>query len=175
MASASVMPARGWSSIQANAPTMPAATCKVVALLCGARSRAVCRVFAQPLVGRLFQSLIGCVPTRPGFNAGVQIQHIVLLAPGDQVNAADFDRQIQQHIARLQVFCQQCSVVVWGEGLQLQGDAHSLRHRRPIQISRPSRDARGLYPQSLNQQRCQALTDSAKADEKEAGCEVFQG
>ena len=89
--------------------------------------------------------------------------------------AADFDRQIQQHITRLQMRGQQLGVVVGCEGLQLQGNAHSLRHRGPFQIGCPSRDARLRYSQGLNKQRHQTLADSAKADEEEAGGVSFQG
>lgn len=132
-------------------------------------------LFAQPMVGGALQVLAWLVAAGPGFNAGVQIQHVVPLAPGDQVTAAHLYGQIQQHIARAQMRGQQLGVVAFGEGLLLQCDAHVLRHSRALQISRPGGDARRLNPQSLDQQWHQALAYGAKADEKEAGGLGFQG
>ena len=129
---------------------------------------------AKPVVGVALEALVRHVATGPGFNAGVEVEHIVPLAPSDQVKTAHFDRQIQQYIARAQMRGQQLGVVVGREGLPLQADAHGLRCSGPFQIGCPSRDARRRYLQDLNKQRHQTLADSAKADEEEAGCVGFQ-
>ena len=79
---------------------------------------------AQRIVGALGRSERGIeIATAPGLQAGIQITNPPVLAPGDEIEAADIDGQVEQEIALAQSGFQQRAVVVAGEGLDGQGDA----------------------------------------------------
>ena len=90
-------------------------------------------LFAQAVVGALRgrQEAIG-IGASPGLDAGVQVQRATLAAQGHQRQAADTDRQVQQHIARGQPGRQLRLKVVLGQALHGQIHTHMLGLFNPI-------------------------------------------
>ena len=76
------------------------------------------RGVAQGVIGRRAGFTVGqrFISAGPGFDAGVDIQDVVRLAPVDQCQRGYLDREVDEHVAGVQAFGQQRGVVVLGHG-----------------------------------------------------------
>jgi hypothetical protein len=99
----------------------------------------------------------------------------MLLAPGDQVDAGDVDREVEQEVTRPEFLGENAAVVVARQRLDPHGDAIARRDvtlRVPVgddaDLRRPNRDV----PQ---QQRQHAAADAAEADHQQPAAEFRVG
>src|SRR5262249_38424278 len=110
----------------------------------------------------------------PGLDAGVEIEHAVLLAPGHHVDGADLDREIEDQIARPRIALKHRRPVLAEDGLDDIGDALG-GERRDVDgavLRIDDGDAGERNVEMALDQRQGAARNRAVADEQDAAVEL---
>jgi hypothetical protein len=100
----------------------------------------------------------------PRLDAGVQVQDLVLLAPGDEVDTAYIDRQVQQEIPWVQVGPEHVLIILTGDRMVLVGHTVARGNLGTVGACTQNADLLWRDADVPQQQRQHALPDAAKAD-----------